>query len=255
MEMVEKSSERERERDREIWELKETLKHRRESCTERNETENPAQMNESPMYREKKNEGAPYREDNEREREYREVVQHQQDTIEMLLKEIGGRDEQVNEVSNRNTEVSGTKNERVETIGEANSYNNETHQLPNENASLEGLKGSPSAGHNLSPETLRRTLQNAMQQAVQQILQQTQGHNRSELTDDQRGQEIPPVFNHETRESNTNENLIPESVPRNEVLKTPDRLRVTGDRLEALNQQLSEERKKTQRERETARTQ
>ncbi|MCP4491290.1 MAG: hypothetical protein GY820_28840, partial [Gammaproteobacteria bacterium] len=97
-------------------------------------------------------------------------------------------------------------------------------------------------------------LQNAMQQ-MQQIFQQTQGHNLSKLTDGQRGQEISQVVNPGTREPNTNENVISESVPQNEASRSTDRFRIIGDRMEALNLQLSEERKKTQWERETARTQ
>ncbi|MCP4489899.1 MAG: hypothetical protein GY820_21655, partial [Gammaproteobacteria bacterium] len=238
MELVEESGERERERDREICELKEALKYRRENQTERNEAERSSQMNESPMYREKKSEEAPYREDNEREREYREVVQHQQSTIEMLLKEMGRRNEQVNEDPNRNTEVSVTKNERVETISEAISPNSETHQLPNEIASLEGLKGGPSAGHNLLPETLRGTLQQVVQ-LLQQLDPQSTCNGLCKSMGDLRSPEISPAEGHEM-----------EITP----IK-PGWVTGMTERVEALNQQLSVEREKARNAREVSRQQ
>ncbi|MCP4489268.1 MAG: hypothetical protein GY820_18440, partial [Gammaproteobacteria bacterium] len=210
-------AEKEKERDREIWGLKEALRQQQEAIQVlKGESEKTIAGDEPEPYREKKNEEeAPYREDNEREREYREVVQHQQETIEKLIRVVEQYPERVNASSERVGEPHTViaKQNKPQSVGERLDQG-ETQGTSEETAQISsliyGVSQSPSTSVNLKGSKGSYHI----------------GHNS-----------------------------LPESASRNEILNTPDRLRVIGDCIEALNQQLSEDRKKTQREREASRKQ
>ncbi|MCP4492530.1 MAG: hypothetical protein GY820_35265, partial [Gammaproteobacteria bacterium] len=176
MELVEKSGERERERDHEICELKEALKYRRENLTERNEAERSSQMNESPTYHEKKNEEAPYHEDNERERENQEAVQQRRETIEKSVRVVEQDPERVNASSERvgephtiiakqnKPQSAGERLNQGETQGSSeetaqfSNLNYGVSQSPNAIIKTKGSEGTYHHRHNLFPEALQRMI-------------------------------------------------------------------------------------------------
>ncbi len=90
LEVVERSSEREREFKEAFQQQKETIERLR------GEIEKPTKGNESDPYCEMKKKTTHHSEDTEREREYREVVQHQQDTIERLMRVVEKYPESMN---------------------------------------------------------------------------------------------------------------------------------------------------------------